>query len=88
MPRRKTSYPRDFSGTGPSPRAGQGENRKIWRSVRADQRDIRNWLRRADGDNGQGTEAGAGEDGELRRLRHENRQLRQERDILEAHPVS
>ena len=83
MPRKRASYPIEFRQQMVElVRAGRSPE-ELSREVEPSAQAIRNWLAQADRD------AGIREDGltsgereELRRLKRENRQLREEREIL------
>ncbi len=83
MPRTRTPYPADFRDQIVA-LAGTGRSiEDLAREFEPCAATIHGWVKQADRDGGRRTEGLTSEErDELRRLRRENRQLRQERDIL------
>lgn len=83
MPRTRPPYPQEFreqivalARTGRTPS-------ELAKEFEPSEQTIRNWINQADRDDGvRGDGATTAEREELRRLRKENRRLKQERDIL------
>ena len=83
MPRTRTPYPVDFKGQIVAlARAGRSIE-SLSREFEPCVATIQHWVRQAERDRGERDDGlTSAEREELRRLRRENRQLRQERDIL------
>ncbi len=83
MPRTRNPYPAEFRGQIIAlARTGRSVE-ELAREFEPCAATIHGWVKQADGDGGHRTDGlTSGERDELRRLRRENRKLRQERDIL------
>ena len=83
MPRTHPAYPPEFRHQMVELVRSGRSIRELARDFECSQQTIRNWLRQADLDDGRRDDGlTSDEREELRRLRRENRQLRQEREIL------
>ena len=83
MPRTRPAYPAEFRRQMVElVRAGRSPD-ELTKEFEPSGQSIREWVRRADQDDGRGEDGlNSAERGELKRLRREVRQLRQEREIL------
>ena len=83
MPRTHPAYPPEFRHQMVELVRSGRSIRELARDFECSEQTIRNWLRQADLDEGRRDDGLTSvERDELRRLRRENRQLRQEREIL------
>jgi len=83
MPRTRPPYPEEFRREAVALiRSGQRSLAEASRSLGVSQQTLRNWLRQEAVDAGQVEGVTSEEREELRRLRRENRILREEREIL------
>lgn len=83
MPRTRPAYPSEFRRQAVElVRLAGRPIPEVARELGCSQQSLRTWVRRADVDGGVREGLSSEELEELRRLRHEVRQLRQERDIL------
>ena len=83
MPRTHPAYPPEFRHQMVELVRSGRSIRELARDFECSEQTIRNWLRQADLDEGRRDDGlTTDERDELRRLRRENRQLRQEREIL------
>jgi transposase len=83
MPRTRPPYPEEFRREAVGLiRSGQRSLAEASRSLGVSQQTLRNWLKQADVDEGRAEGLSGEEREELRRLRRENRVLREEREIL------
>jgi transposase len=83
MPKTRPPYPEEFRReTVALIRSGQRTLAQASESLGVSQQTLRNWLKREDVDAGRVEGATSEEREELRRLRRENRILREEREIL------
>ena len=83
MPRTRPPYPEEFRREAVALiRSGQRSLAEASESLGVSQQTLRNWLKQEAVDAGQAEGVTSEEREELRRLRRENRILREERDIL------
>jgi transposase len=83
MPRTRPPYPEEFRREAVGLiRSGQRSLAEASKSLGVSQQTLRNWLRQEAVDAGQAEGVSREEREELRRLRRENRILREEREIL------
>jgi transposase len=83
MPRTRPPYPEEFRREAVGLiRSGQRSLAEASESLGVSQQTLRNWLKQADVDAGVAAGVTGEEREELRRLRRENRVLREEREIL------
>ena len=83
MPRTRPPYPEEFCREAVALiRSGQRSLAEASRSLGVSQQTLRHWLKQADVDAGVAEGLTGEEREELRRLRRENRVLREEREIL------
>ena len=83
MPRTRPPYPEEFRREAVALiRSGQRTLPEASEGLGVSQQTLRNWLRREDIDAGRAEGVSSEEREELRRLRRENRALREEREIL------
>ena len=83
MPKSRPPYPEEFRREAVGLiRSGQRSLPEASKSLGVSQQTLRNWLGREDVDAGRVEGASGEEREELRRLRRENRVLREEREIL------
>jgi transposase len=83
MPRTRPPYPEEFRREAVGLiRSGQRSLAEASESLGVSQQTLRNWLKQADVDAGVAEGVTGEEREELRRLRRENRVLREEREIL------
>lgn len=83
MPRTRPPYPEEFRREAVALiRSGQRSLAEASKSLGVSQQTLRNWLKQADVDAGRAEGVTSVEREELRRLRRENRILREEREIL------
>jgi transposase len=83
MPKTRPPYPEEFRREAVALiRSGQRSLAEASRSLGVSQQTLRNWLKREAVDAGQVEGVTSEEREELRRLRRENRVLREEREIL------
>lgn len=83
MPKSRPPYPEEFRREAVRLiRSGQRTLAEASTSLGVSQQTLRNWLRREDVDAGRAEGVSSEEREELRRLRRENRVLREEREIL------
>ena len=83
MPRTRPPYPEEFRREAVALiRSGQRSLAEASRSLGVSQQTLRHWLKQADVDAGVAEGLTGEEREELRRLRRENRVLREEREIL------
>ena len=83
MPKTRPPYPEEFRREAVALiRSGQRSLAEASKSLGVSQQTLRNWLRQEAVDTGQAEGVSSDEREELRRLRRENRVLREEREIL------
>ena len=83
MPRTRPPYPEEFRCEAVGLiRSGQRSLAEASKSLGVSQQTLRNWLRQTEVDAGRVEGVSSDEREELRRLRRENRVLREEREIL------
>ena len=83
MPRTRPPYPEEFRREAVGLiRSGQRSLAEASESLGVSQQTLRNWLKQTDVDAGRAEGVTGEEREELRRLRRENRVLREEREIL------
>ena len=83
MPRTRPPYPEEFRREAVGLiRSGQRSLAEASKSLGVSQPTLRNWLKQTDVDAGRAEGVSSEEREELRRLRRENRILREEREIL------
>ena len=83
MPKSRPPYPEEFRREAVALiRSGQRTLAEASESLGVSQQTLRNWLKREDVDTGRAPGVTSEEREELRRLRRENRILREEREIL------
>ncbi len=83
MPRTRPPYPVEFRREAVALiRSGQRTLPEASKSLGVSEQTLRNWLKREDVDAGRAQGVTSDEREELRRLRRENRVLREEREIL------
>jgi transposase len=89
MPRARPPYPEEFRREAVALiRSGQRSLAEASKSLGVSQQTLRSWLRREDVDAGRAEVVTSEEREELRRLRRENRVLREEREILKKVPLA
>jgi transposase len=83
MPRTRPPYPEEFRREAVGLiRSGQRSLAEASRSLGVSQQTLRSWLKQSDVEEGRAEGLSGEEREELRRLRRENRVLREEREIL------
>lgn len=83
MPKTRPPYPEEFRREAVALiRSGRRTLAEASASLGVSQQTLRNWLKQEAVDDGQAEGVSSGEREELRRLRRENRILREEREIL------
>ena len=83
MPKSRPPYPVEFRREAVElVRSGARTPREAAKGLGVSEQTLRNWLRQAEVDSGAKEGLSSGEREELRRLRRENRTLREEREIL------
>ena len=83
MPRTRPPYPEEFRREAVALiRSGPRSLAEASKSLGVSQQTLRNWIKQTDVDAGRAEGVTSDEREELRRLRRENRILREERDIL------
>ena len=83
MPRTRPPYPEEFRREAVALiRSGQRSLAEASKSLGVSQQTLRNWIKQTDVDAGRAEGVTSDEREELRRLRRENRVLREEREIL------
>ncbi len=83
MPRTRPPYPEEFRREAVElVRSGRRSLREAAESLGVSQQTLRNWLKRVEVDTGRREGVTSDEREELRRLRRENRVLKEEREIL------
>jgi transposase len=83
MPKTRPAYPEEFRREAVALiRSGQRTLAEASKSLGVSQQTLRKWLKQADVDAGRAEGISSDEREELRRLRRENRVLREEREIL------
>ena len=83
MPRTRPPYPEEFRREAVALiRSGQRSLAEASKSLGVSQQMLRNWIKQTDVDAGRAEGVTSDEREELRRLRRENRVLREEREIL------
>jgi len=89
MPRTRPPYPPAFREEAVRLiRAGHKPLSEISKDLGVSDQTLRNWVRQAEVDEGSRDGLTSGEKEELRRLRRENRVLREEREILRKAPMA
>ena len=83
MPKTRPPYPEEFRREAVALiRSGQRSLAEASKSLGVSQQTLRNWIKQTDVDAGRAEGVTSDEREELRRLRRENRVLREEREIL------
>lgn len=83
MPRTRPPYPKEFRREAVALiRSGQRTLAEASKSLGVSQQTLRNWVKREEVDAGRAEGVSSEDREELRRLRRENRVLREEREIL------